>query len=188
MLDLQAFNFGQYMSRQCFEQIISNLELSFDPAPSQQILDFTDAMNQHFLSVFSPGDTLCEDESMIKTFHYGMDGITKIDRKPHPVEVKVVCCGKSRIVCWIETQSGKNRMCNMEFVEVFGATVACTLRLIKAWKGSGCVVVAESWFGSIKAVLAVMNLLGLTFTLSPMANLVKAFCCFNLARSAMLYI
>ena len=160
---LQAFNFGQYMSRTRFEQIISKLELSFDPDPSQQILDFTDAMNQHFLSVFSPDDTLCEDESMIKAFHHGMDGRTKIARKPRPVgvEMKVVCCAKSRIVCWIEIQSGKNRMRNMEFVEKFGATVACTLRLIKAWKGSGRVVVADSWFGSIKAVLAVMNLLGL---------------------------
>ena len=47
------------------------------------------------------------------------------------------------MVCWIEIQSGKNRMRNMEFVEEFGATVASTLWLIKAWKGSGCVVVAD---------------------------------------------
>ena len=50
-------------------------------------------------------------------------------------------------------------MHNMEFVNEFGATVACTLRLLKAWKGSGRFVIADSWFRSIKAVLAVMNLL-----------------------------
>ena len=42
--------------------------------------------------------------------------------------------------------SGKKRMGYMEVVEEFGATVASTLRLIKAWKGSGCVVVADCWF------------------------------------------
>lgn len=39
-----------------------------------------------------------------------------------------------------------------EFSAEFGATTACTLRLVKRYKGSNKVIIGDSWFGSKKTV------------------------------------
>ena len=41
-------------------------------------------------------------------------------------------------------------MSTKEFVKPFGATTATTIRLTQPYHGSGCRVIADSWFGSVK--------------------------------------
>lgn len=36
----------------------------------------------------------------------------------------------------------------------FGATTACTLRCTQTWHNTGRIVIADSWFGSVRTALA----------------------------------
>jgi hypothetical protein len=98
-----------------------------------------------------------------------------IKRKPKPLgtELKSVCEGTMGICVFVEIQKGKLAMARKKFHRQFGATTtACTVRLCDALNLSELhevppltrCVFADSWFASVKTVLALRNELGLHFT------------------------
>ena len=48
-----------------------------------------------------------------------------------------------------------------EFTGLLGATAETCLCLMKAWKGTGRVVIGDSWFGSVKSAINLMKSNGL---------------------------
>ena len=100
---------------------------------------------------------------MIKSSHKNLRGKLKIKRKPRPVgnEMKTVCDGRSKIMTFMELYEGADRIQDKAFVQQFVATTATTLRLTDPWKGSGRIVVADSWFGSVKMATQHYNINGL---------------------------
>ena len=48
-------------------------------------------------------------------------------------------------------------MAEKEFADGYGAITATTLRLTAAYHGTGRIIVANSWFGSLKTALALMK-------------------------------
>lgn len=149
----KALDYGQVMTRSRFEAILANLQLSKSKDRNQQVLDFIDALNARFQSAVNAGDFLCLDESMIKSFHRDLKGKMKIIRKPRPIgnECKNLCDARSKIVLNIELYEGREFMAEKEHVNRVGATTATCLRLTEPWKGSGRIIVGDSWFGSVKS-------------------------------------
>jgi hypothetical protein len=72
----------------------------------------------------------------------------------------------------VELQEGKERMRRKHFVDDYGATTACTVRMLHKMGMSETnletklkrVVTADSWFASLKTAKAVKNFLGMEFT------------------------
>ena len=159
----QTFNYGKYMSRARFEEILSNLTFSPKEDKDDQILDYLDAVNKCFQAALRAGDSLCLDESMVKAFHRNLKGKMKIIRKPRPIgnEFKTLCDARSKIVLYAELYEGKEIMQYKDYVDDFGATTACCLRLTDPWKGTGRLVIGDSWFGSVNSVAELMNKNGL---------------------------
>ena len=116
-------------------------------------------VNENFQEALSPGDRLCLDESMVKSYHRGLTGKVKILRKPRPVgnEIKDMSDARSNIIIKIELNEGKEKMREKDHVLEYGATTAAVLRLTKDYRGSGRTVIADSWFGSVKSASALMN-------------------------------
>ena len=152
-------NYSMFMTLNRFETVLKYLKFSFTDDPDQQILDWIAAVNKNFQRCVNPGDYLCLDEAMLKSYHKDLKGKMKIIRKPRPIgnECQVCCDAKSQIVLNIELYEGREPMGEKEFVRELGATTAVTLRLTAPWKYSGRVVVADSWFGSVKAVVNLFN-------------------------------
>ena len=125
-----------------------------------QILDFTDAANSSFKTAIIAGNILVLYESIVKSFHKGLKEKMKIIRKLRPIgnEFKIVCDEYTQIVLHFELHEGDQYMQNKEFVNYFGATTATCLRLNNRWKGSGRVVVADSWFGSVNSAIEPSNI------------------------------
>ena len=159
----KAPNFGKFMTRFRFEEILHKLKFSQHEDPNEQINEFLDAVNNHLKTAMTPSDVIVLDESMIKSYHKNLQGKMKIMRKPRPIgnELKNVCCGFSKIVLHLELYRGKEIMQHAEHVRELGATTACCLRMTKAWSYSGKIVVADSWFGSVKSAVNLLNRNGL---------------------------
>ena len=159
----KGMNYGAVMSRDRFESILINLKLSKSENKDQQILDFIDAINSTFQNAMTAGDFLCLDESMIKSYHRNLKGKMKIIRKPRPIgnELKNLCDARSKIVLNIELYEGRELMATKEHVDRVGATTATCLRLTEPWKGTGRIVVGDSWFGSVKSAKELLEANGL---------------------------
>ena len=78
--------------------------------------------------------------------------LSYIPRKPHPlgIQLKTICDGVSGVFLGFDPVEGAEQDAKKEFYSDFGSTTATTLRLAKRWFGSRRVVVADSWFGSLK--------------------------------------
>lgn len=89
--------------------------------------------------------------------------ITYLPRKPTPygIELKVTADGKWHIILSLEVVEGKELDAAKKFRNEVGATVACTLRLTEPWKGSGRIVIGDSWFGSCNTAEWLMDVNGL---------------------------
>ena len=76
----------------------------------------------------------------------------KVIWKPRPVgnEVKNLADAASQIILNLELFERKEPMSTKESVKPFGATTATTIRFTQPYHGSGCRVIADSWFGSVK--------------------------------------
>ena len=112
--------------------------------------------------LMSAGDYICIDESMVKSYHRDLKGKMKIKGKPCHIgnKLKTACDGRSKVVLGIELYEGKDVMKEKEFTGLLGATAATCLRLTKAWKGTGRVVIGDSWFGSVKSAINLMKING----------------------------
>ena len=161
-----AMHMERYMSRERFFQINRALTLSQSPDDETQVLDFIIALNNAFQESLTPGHSLTVDESMISSRHRNLEGKKKIKRKPRPIgiEVKNLCDSKSRINLVLEKNESKEKMAHKDYHERLGATAACTLRLTKPYHGTGRVVYGDSWFGSVKTCIELLEV-GLYSTL-----------------------
>lgn len=159
----KAMNFGNVVSRSRFEEILHYLQVSMSEDRDLQIIEFLDAVNVNLKNAMRPGDTCTLDESMIKSYHRNLKGKIKIIRKPRPIgnEIKNLSDAKTNIVLHMELYEGKDDMKDKRYTKELGATTATCLRLTEAYKGSGRIIMADSWFGSVKSVIALMKEHGL---------------------------
>ena len=155
--------FGKVMSLHRFEEFLNVWQFSNAVEMDQQVLDFIDAVNTHLKQSMKAGEVLCMDESMIKAFHRGLNGKMKIIRKPRPIgnELKTVSDASTNIVLHMELHEPKEDMANKDYVDEYGATTACSLRLTSYWKGTGRIVIGDSWFGSVKTCSELHKINGL---------------------------
>ena len=149
-------NFSKYMSRHRFEEILSFLQFSSDLDKDKQIMEFLSAVNDNLLEALNPGNIITFDESMIKSYHRNLKGKIKIKRKPQPIrnEIKDLADARSCIAVKLELYEGKETMKEKEHVSKYGATCATTLHLTTDFHGTGRIVIADSWFGSVKTAIA----------------------------------
>ena len=153
---LPNMDFSKHMIRFRFEEILSTMQMSTNTDRDMQVQDFINAVNEHLSVAITPGNVVTLDESMIKSFHRKLKGKIKIKRKPRPVgnEIKDMSDSRSNIVIKLEMYEGKEDMALKEYVGKYGATCATTLRLTENIHGSGRIVIAASWFGSVKTAIA----------------------------------
>ena len=158
-----GFNFSRVISINRFEEFLNFWQLGNGDDVDQHVLDFINAVNDRLKETIQPGETLCIDESMIKSYHRNLKGKMKIIRKPRPIgnELKTMSDGKSKIVIHMELHEGKEDMVDKDYVQEFGATTSCCLRLTEYYKGSGQIVIGDSWFGSVKSCVQLYNVNGL---------------------------
>jgi len=83
----------------------------------------------------------------------------KIPRKPHPVgqEWKVLADGLTNIVIHLEPCEDKEIEKHKWFASDYGSTTGYVLRLTQPWFGSGRTIVGDSWFGSPKLCILLMQ-------------------------------
>ena len=145
-------DFGKFMSCNRFEDILGYLQFSPADDKTTQILQFIEAVNERLALAVSAGDIVVVDESMIKAHHRNLPGKIKIKRKPRPIgnEIKDLCDARTCIVIRMEIYEGKEPMQDKQHVRELGATCATTLRLSEGIQGSGRLLLADSWFGSVK--------------------------------------
>ena len=61
-----TLRYGRFIARQHFEFILKYIQFSAAHNLDVQITDFITALNEHVASVFSPGNVVCLDESMVE--------------------------------------------------------------------------------------------------------------------------
>ena len=112
----------RFLSRTRFEDFLSSLVFSPAEDPDQQVLDFLEAVNNNLMIAFTPGDHVCVDESMIKSFHKKLNGKVKIMRKPRPIgsEIKDISDSRTNIVFCMELHEKKEVMQRKDYVGKFG--------------------------------------------------------------------
>ena len=116
-----------------------------------------------WLSAWSAGNIITVDESMIFWTGTGEIHVTYLPRKPTPygIEIKGAACADGRILLFIEVVEGKEIDARKKFRDEVGSTTACTLMLTEPWKGTGRIVVGDSWFGSCNTAEWLMDVNGL---------------------------
>ncbi|CAG8586319.1 9657_t:CDS:2, partial [Scutellospora calospora] len=166
---MASFNFQRWMPLSRFEQIVSchtlmmicelktpNLSDSLYPVRS-----FIDAFNKNLIEAVKPGKTLCIDESINSWLgsKNKIPGHRKIPRKPHPVgqEWKTVADGSTNIIIQVEPCEDKEIEKKKQFVLEYGNTTAYVLHLVRPWFSSGRTIVGDSWFGSPKLCIVLMQ-------------------------------
>ena len=103
-----TLNYGQHITRQRFEEVLRCLQLSDSDDKDEQVLNYLEAVNLQFADAFNPGDTICLDASMVKSFHHNLKGKIKIIRKPRPIgnEFKNKSDARTNIVTTLELYEG----------------------------------------------------------------------------------
>ena len=182
---LAAPDFGKIMSKDRFERILRywargplGVEDKLGEEPWAEVEWWVDGHNRVRTRWLRAGSLLTPDEIMMAwTGHSGPGGIPHLSfvkRKPQPLgaELKAVCDGSTGVCMFVEMQEGKERMRRKAFVEEYGATTACTVRMLNQMGMAETnletklkrVVTADSWFASLKTANAVKSILGMEFT------------------------
>ena len=127
--------------------------------PFDGVRGFVDAWNHTCKDALQPSWVLVIDESMIKWKGRGMPGWSFVPRKPEPcgMEGKTLACGECKCMIHFDMQEGKDRMTQKKFNKDYGKSVGCTLRLVEHYFNQGKVVIGDSWFGSPKAAVALIE-------------------------------
>eukprot|EP00873_Tetraselmis_striata_P005316 jgi/Tetstr1/425580/TSEL_016001.t1 len=120
------------------------------------VKDWLKRINAHWNNNYTPGSVICCDETMFAWM--GLCGdlhLTFLPRKPHPIGwmLKSAACVNGMIYSRLELAECKEDMKLKKYVQEYNATTACTLRLVEPWFKSGRIVVADSWFGSVRCAL-----------------------------------
>ena len=158
------YRFNEYMSYTRFELITQSLTFTNINTPNycdkfHEVRQMISAFNDHMLKVFIPSWISCLDESMsIWTSKWTCPGWMYVPRKPHPQgnEYHTIACGVSGILYAIELVEGKDRPRQSptpEF-EDQGKTASLLLRLCKCLYRTGKIVILDSGFCVLKAIIA----------------------------------
>jgi Transposase IS4 len=157
------YRFNDIIKRSRFDAILSALTLTGKTPPLYvdrffQVRELIAAWNENMFTTFSPGWISCLDESMMTwTNKYSCPGFMFVPRKPHPFgnEWHTICCGLSSIMFSIELVEGKDRPPQREPIEFenLGKTGGLLLRLTKSLWNSAKVVVLDSGFCVLKALI-----------------------------------
>jgi hypothetical protein len=178
-------DFGKHLSRDRFKRIcrywargLRRERERLRDNPWAQVDSWVKGFNEARLREIVAGSCVTPDEMMLewkgKAGYGGLPHLSFIKRKPQPLgtELKSLCEGTMGMCVLIEVQKGKLRMARKKWVPTFGATTACTLRLLENFKLNEIgladpmkrCVFADSWFASVKTALALRQHLGLHFT------------------------
>jgi len=155
------YRFQEYMSRQRFDQILSNLKYTTLEASTTdmfwEVRGMITAWNENMAEKFRPGWINCLDESMSPwTNPWTCPGYMFVPRKPHPFgnEYHTVCCGVSRLMWAMELVEGKNSPHrHREFEDRGRKTVGMLLRLCKPFFYTGLCLVLDSGFCVLKGLI-----------------------------------
>ena len=109
---------------------------------------------------FSPGFVITFDETMWSWS--GLRGdlhLTYLPRKPKPLGwmLKTTCCAITGVYINSKLTMKKERMDMLPWVSEVAATTTCTLRLVEPWFNTRRIVVGDSWFGSVRTCLELMQ-------------------------------
>ena len=151
------------MSWNRFNSITQALRFTDEPPPSYkdgfyQVRQLINAFNDHMISIFSAGWISCLDESMsVWTRRWSCPGWMWVPRKPHPKgnEYHSICDCLSGIMYGLEIVEGKDapKERKKEFDEK-GKTVTLLLRLCKPIFATGKVVILDSGFCVLAAIIS----------------------------------
>ena len=157
------FRLHAYMSRRRFEAILKHLKFTTKAPPAfkdpfHPVSDLIDAFNKHSAACFKPSWVSCLDESMsVWTNMWTCPGWMFVPRKPHPMgnEYHSICCGESGIMYAIELVKGKDCPPQLapEMFSEHGKTAGLLLRLTKSIHHSGRVVIMDSGFCVLQALV-----------------------------------
>lgn len=150
------------MSCRRFERILSSLRIWTTAPPYEdrffRIREFQRAWNEHTAKVFTPGWTTTIDESMNKwTSILTGPGVMFVPRKPTPLgnEYRAAACAATSVVYQVELVEGSDRPVFApppEF-DYLGKTVGLVLRMTKPIWNTGDVVMMDSGFGVLDAII-----------------------------------
>ena len=159
------FRVSQYMSRRRFDKILAAIRYPKSDPPSYkdrfwEVRELIDAWNNNMSAVFSPGWVSCLDESMSPwTNKYTCPGHMCVPRKPWPLgnEYHTICCCISGLMYAAEIVEGKDhpKEVTKDFTDDprFGATTSLLLRLCKSIFHIGMVVILDSGFCVLRAII-----------------------------------
>ncbi|RHZ73223.1 hypothetical protein Glove_232g213 [Diversispora epigaea] len=153
-----SLGFGQYMSHRRFRNIVKFLTLTDTPIddndPFYFARKFHNEFNENLAKAITPGSILCIDESMCQWMGKIDKGPfqRKIPRKPHPIgcEFKTMADARTNLFLQLDPVEPPEYSSKKKFAE-HSATIATMLRLTEPWFSSGRTIIADSWFGSVKA-------------------------------------
>ena len=161
--DGAPYRFHAYMSLSRFEAILRNLGYTNVEKPKfvdkfWEVRQMIEQWNVHMREIFSPSWVSCLDESMSIWFSkWTCPGWMFVPRKPHPYgnEYHSIGCGLSGILYQIELVEGKDEppVYKKEKKHPKGNTTGLLLRLTKSLYGTGKVVVLDSGFCVLQALL-----------------------------------
>ena len=161
------------MSRSRFDKFWQAFRLTRYPSSITRATDqwyevrsFYDAVNTNFDNSFIAGRKLVADEIMCSwhgmSVSYDTEGaphVTKIARKPEGIgiELKALACGESGVILKLEVMEGKDEM-HKKLIDTYNAGTSCLLRLTDSdnIRSSYRTLIADSGFGSVEAVTALM--------------------------------
>jgi len=151
------------MSRNRFEQIITNLKYTFiEPQPYvdrfHEIRQIITSWNETIHSVFQSGWVTCLDESMSIWFNrWTCPEEVFVPRKPHPFgnEYHTICCGVTGVMFGNDHVESKDRPRERPADENanLGSTVSLLLRMYKPLYSTGKVVILDSGFCVLKDII-----------------------------------
>lgn len=157
------FRLQKYMKRTRFDDIMNALRYTNLPPPPykdkfHQVRQMLKAWNDNMFSVFTASWVSCLDESMSPwTSRWTCPGWMFVPRKPHPMgnEYHTICCGVSGIMYHMELVEGKDKpdAHALEYDDLGGRTVGLLLRLTRAIWNTGKLVILDSGFCVLKALI-----------------------------------
>ena len=158
------FKLNEVMSRNRFEAILGALQFTDTPPPRHkdrfwEVRKMLDAWNLNMDEEFVASWISCLDESMSKWLQkWTCPGFMFVPRKPWPCgnEYHSICCSISGTMYRIELVEGKDAppqaTAAKEYNEL-GKTVGLCMRLTKPIHGTGNVVVMDSGFCVLQAIV-----------------------------------
>jgi len=161
--DITQLRFNEYMSRNRFENIRAALSFTNVEPPTYldrfwEVRQLLDEWNTNMDRKFQPSWISCVDESMSKWVgQFTCPGFIVCPRKPWPFgnEYHTISCGETNIIYRQDLIEGKDepRQRQAKSYSELGKTIGTVMRLCQPIFGSSRIVVADSGFCILKAIV-----------------------------------